>query len=235
MPRPKTVSWSPLRPTRNDGEQPPASRAREGPFYLTPDYPRAAPGSVLGRQQAQCVLLNISAMVRTFSKSGRADRVGTPKGLVGPRTRAAIRDWQQSRGASPTGHPELPRRPKLYPPSTPASRVGRGSTRFPAGGDRLAFGVASHRCRRWKSTRRTPTTRRTPSWACAAATPVSVCCTGPRTPRHPFPRWNQENPQPTDTAAATRCDAAQNGGLTDRPLAAGGPGQRQPAPAHASD
>ena len=29
---------------------------------------------------------------------------GTPDGLFGPRTRAAIRDWQQSRRASPTGY-----------------------------------------------------------------------------------------------------------------------------------
>ena len=29
---------------------------------------------------------------------------GTPDGLFGPRTRATIRDWQQSRGASPTGY-----------------------------------------------------------------------------------------------------------------------------------
>ena len=29
---------------------------------------------------------------------------GTPDGLFGPRTRAAIRDWQQSRGASPSGY-----------------------------------------------------------------------------------------------------------------------------------
>ena len=29
---------------------------------------------------------------------------GTPDGLFGPRTRAAIRDWQQARGASPTGY-----------------------------------------------------------------------------------------------------------------------------------
>ena len=29
---------------------------------------------------------------------------GTPDGLFGPRTRAAIRDWQQSRGAPPTGY-----------------------------------------------------------------------------------------------------------------------------------
>ena len=29
---------------------------------------------------------------------------GTPDGLFGPRTRAAIRDWQQSRGASATGY-----------------------------------------------------------------------------------------------------------------------------------
>ena len=29
---------------------------------------------------------------------------GMPDGLFGPRTRAAIRDWQQSRGASPTGY-----------------------------------------------------------------------------------------------------------------------------------
>ena len=51
---------------------------------------------------------------------------GTPDGLFGPRTRAAIRDWQQSRGASPAGYlnsadAELLRRSAAAPPtSTPA-------------------------------------------------------------------------------------------------------------------
>ena len=58
---------------------------------------------------------------------------------------------------------------------------------------------------------------RSGGWACAAATPASVCCSGPRTPRHPLPRWNQEN-QPTDTAApAPGCDAGEDGGLTGCP------------------
>ncbi len=49
---------------------------------------------------------------------------GTPDGLFGPRTRAAIRDWQQSRGASPTGYlngaeAELLRTAAAAPPTEP--------------------------------------------------------------------------------------------------------------------
>ena len=49
---------------------------------------------------------------------------GTPDGLFGPRTRAAIREWQQSRGASPTGYltaaeAELLRTAAAPPPATP--------------------------------------------------------------------------------------------------------------------
>ena len=49
---------------------------------------------------------------------------GTPDGLFGPRTRAAIRDWQESRGASPTGYltgaeAELLRTAAAPPPAAP--------------------------------------------------------------------------------------------------------------------
>ena len=49
---------------------------------------------------------------------------GTPDGLFGPRSRAAIRDWQQSRGASPTGYlsgaeAELLRTAAAPPPAAP--------------------------------------------------------------------------------------------------------------------
>ena len=49
---------------------------------------------------------------------------GTPDGLFGPRTRAAIREWQQSRGASPTGYlngaeAELLRTAAAPPPAVP--------------------------------------------------------------------------------------------------------------------
>ena len=49
---------------------------------------------------------------------------GTPDGLFGPRTRAAIREWQQSRGASPTGYlndaeAELLRTAAAPPPAAP--------------------------------------------------------------------------------------------------------------------
>ena len=45
---------------------------------------------------------------------------GTPDGLFGPRTRATIRDWQQSRGASPTGRRRAtPRQLASLPKSTP--------------------------------------------------------------------------------------------------------------------
>ncbi len=47
---------------------------------------------------------------------------GTPDGLFGPRTRAAIREWQQSRGGSPTGYlngaeAELLRTAAMPPPA----------------------------------------------------------------------------------------------------------------------
>ena len=53
---------------------------------------------------------------------------GTPDGLFGPRTRAAIRDWQQSRGASPTGYlnraeAELLRTAAAPPPAAPEARL----------------------------------------------------------------------------------------------------------------
>ena len=49
---------------------------------------------------------------------------GTPDGLFGPRTRAAIREWQQSQGASPTGYlngaeAELLRTAAAPPPAAP--------------------------------------------------------------------------------------------------------------------
>ena len=51
---------------------------------------------------------------------------GTPDGLFGPRTRAAIREWQQSRGASPTGYlngaeAELLRTASAPPPAAAAA------------------------------------------------------------------------------------------------------------------
>ena len=59
---------------------------------------------------------------------------------------------------------------------------------------------------------------RSGGWACAAATPASVCCSGPRTPRHPLPRWHQENPsRRTRPRRGPGCDAAEDGGLTDHP------------------
>ena len=66
---------------------------------------------------------------------------GTPDGLFGPRTRAAIRDWQQSRGAPPTGYlngaeaellrtaatpPPAPEAP-TPPPAVPAVDPGASS------------------------------------------------------------------------------------------------------------
>lgn len=72
---------------------------------------------------------------------------GTPDGLFGPRTRAAIREWQQSRGASPTGYltgaeaellrtaaapppaaPETPPPPEAVPAATPTTSSAAAST-----------------------------------------------------------------------------------------------------------
>ena len=48
---------------------------------------------------------------------------GTPDGLFGPRTRAAIRDWQQSRGAPPTGYLNGAEA-ELLRTAAPRSRIG---------------------------------------------------------------------------------------------------------------
>ena len=58
---------------------------------------------------------------------------GTPDGLFGPRARAAIQDWQQSRGASPTGYLKraeagLLRTAAAPPPAAPATPPAVAST-----------------------------------------------------------------------------------------------------------
>ena len=49
---------------------------------------------------------------------------GTPDGLFGPRTRAAIREWQQSRGGSPTGYLSSAEADLLRTAATPLPTVG---------------------------------------------------------------------------------------------------------------
>ena len=92
---------------------------------------------------------------------------GTPDGLFGPRTRAAIREWQQSRGcvtdgvrerrgggASANGRRTAARGAGSSAAARGGSRrrpnrlVGCRGARFHAGGERLQSGVASHRRRR---------------------------------------------------------------------------------------
>ena len=51
---------------------------------------------------------------------------GTPDGLFGPQTRAAIREWQQSRGASPTGHLNSADVELLRAAAAPLSAVPQG-------------------------------------------------------------------------------------------------------------
>ena len=62
---------------------------------------------------------------------------GTPDGLFGPRTRAAIREWQQSRGAPPTGYlndaeVELLRVAAAPPPSQAVPAIDPSSTATPS-------------------------------------------------------------------------------------------------------
>ena len=62
---------------------------------------------------------------------------GTPDGLFGPRTRAAIREWQQSRGAPPTGYlndaeVELLRAAAAPPPSQAVPAIDPSSTATPS-------------------------------------------------------------------------------------------------------
>ena len=91
---------------------------------------------------------------------------GTPDGLFGPRTRAAIREWQQSRGASPTGYLNSADLQLLRAAPAPLSAVPQGwvaSENRPAPtptetGSNPAQPLLPPK----KSTRRTPP-RRTPS------------------------------------------------------------------------
>ena len=52
---------------------------------------------------------------------------GSPDGVFGPRTRAAIRDWQQSRGASPTGYLSGAEAELLRTPAAPAPALSAAS------------------------------------------------------------------------------------------------------------
>ena len=76
----------------------------------------AAPGGAVGESPAATAAQDSSAVEASLALDRSTRRLiqqglrnegfdaGTPDGLFGPRTRAAIRDWQQSRGASPSGY-----------------------------------------------------------------------------------------------------------------------------------
>ena len=76
----------------------------------------AAPGGAVGESLAATAAQDSSAVEASLALDRSTRRLiqqglrnegfdpGTPDGLFGPRTRAAIRDWQQSRGASPSGY-----------------------------------------------------------------------------------------------------------------------------------
>ena len=151
----------------------------------------ATPGVAAGESLAATVAQDPSAAEASLALDRSTRRLiqqglrnegfdpGTPDGRFGLRTRAAIRDWQHSRGASPTGYlnraeaellrtaappppvPEAPPPPDAVAAVDPSHLLGRGSTRFQVGGDRLHSGVASHRYPPTKPTRRAPP-RRTP-------------------------------------------------------------------------
>ena len=76
----------------------------------------ATPGVAVGESLAATAAQDSSAVEASLALDRSTRRLiqqglrnegfdpGTPDGLFGPRTRAAIREWQQSRGASPTGY-----------------------------------------------------------------------------------------------------------------------------------
>ena len=96
----------------------------------------ATPGVAVGKSLAAAALqdpsdveasLVLGRSTRRLIQQGLRNEgfdPGTPDGLFGPRTRAAIREWQQSRGTSPTGHltgaeAELLRTAAAPPPAPP--------------------------------------------------------------------------------------------------------------------
>ena len=90
---------------------------------------------------------------------------GMPDGLFGPRTRAAIRDWQQSRGTSPTGLPEPRGGGASSSGRLTAASAARSSPAAP-GGSRRRERLYGHRATRFHTGGRVPTAaspRRRPS------------------------------------------------------------------------
>ena len=80
------------------------------PFLMSPSSPAAVSATAPAAPQDPTgveVSLDLDRFTRRLIQQGLRNEgfdPGTADGLFGPRTRGAIRDWQRSRGASPTGY-----------------------------------------------------------------------------------------------------------------------------------
>ena len=83
--------------------------AGRGPLIASPRVTAFGVGASAATQDAEAVeaVLGLDRSTRRVIQQGLRNEgfdAGTPDGLFGPRTRAAIRDWQTSRGATATGY-----------------------------------------------------------------------------------------------------------------------------------
>ena len=110
----------------------------------------------------------VGAVQRGLSAAGFA--AGLPDGVFGPTTRAAIRAWQRSRGATPNGYLDAGRPAAALgaPPASPA-RPSPAVTGAPAAASTATAAALSAGGRRSGSRSRTARTRRTSRriWSCS--------------------------------------------------------------------
>ena len=77
---------------------------------------------------------------------------GPPNGLVGPRTRAAIRRWQAARGASPTGYLDGMQAEVLRAAGAPRASVsGVSAAAAPRVAGSSAVSAPPANCRAWNT------------------------------------------------------------------------------------
>ena len=79
------------------------------PFLMRPPSPAVTATAIAAAQDPAVIeaSLDLDRSTRRLIQQGLRNEgfdAGTPDGLFGPRTRGAIRDWQQSRGAPSTGY-----------------------------------------------------------------------------------------------------------------------------------
>ena len=209
--------------------------AGRGPLIASPRVTAFGVGASAATQDAEAVeaVLGLDRSTRRVIQQGLRNEgfdAGTPDGLFGPRTRAAIRDWQTSRGATATGYLNGARGGASSSGRCPAARDVGGS---PAGPgfrgrpERFARRFAEPpappvptavNCEEWNTEAYFEAATAEDVTAClAAGTDVAARDDGGITPLH-WAAWNNENPAVLEALLAAGADLEARNDFGNTPL-----------------